>query len=201
MLRGKVKILYNLLLLLLLKLRLLLEKSGSLRSHSLRKWGLTILGTGASAPCSWTWQLPRPCPQWFYSHRFFGVPSWAQAGWPVPSTPALEACPTGRFAQNPLSVLVPSFHPSQAFPSRTTGRGGRPCSNASTWWHYCSRNATIISSILSPSTLCGSKKALGGPRTYQALQEAWLYWSLAGRGYSLKWLNGHSGLHHNGFAV
>ena len=46
--RGKVKIYNNFLLVLLLWLSLLLTKSGSRRSHSLRKWKLsTMLGTEA----------------------------------------------------------------------------------------------------------------------------------------------------------
>ena len=44
--RGKDKILHNFLLLPLL-LNLFLAKSGSHRSHRLRKWGLKMLGTGA----------------------------------------------------------------------------------------------------------------------------------------------------------
>ena len=60
--RGKVKFLHNLLLLLPLYLSLLLAKSGSRRSRSLRKWGLTMLGTGAYLmyPCLALYNCPAP---------------------------------------------------------------------------------------------------------------------------------------------
>ena len=80
--RGKVKILHNLLLVLPLYLSLLLAKSGSCRSCSLRKWGLIILGTGTYLTHSCPALCNCPAPENLLNHacpckgQAFPAESW-----------------------------------------------------------------------------------------------------------------------------